>query len=81
MLVPTANGFCFKATVGAKLMIILGPRQGGKATFCEPLLAKLDKKILRLNADDPDSRELLAKPIAIVLPIRVGPHEIEISRA
>ncbi|RZL53300.1 MAG: AAA family ATPase, partial [Pedobacter sp.] len=45
-----------------KAFIIFGPRQSGKTTFVEQMLAKLDKKTLYLNGDDADVRENLAKP-------------------
>lgn len=44
-----------------KAVILLGPRQAGKTTMVEDLLAKSGEKILRLNADEPDVRELLTK--------------------
>jgi len=44
-----------------KAVILLGPRQAGKTTLVEDLLAKSGEKVLRLNADEPDVRELLSK--------------------
>jgi uncharacterized protein len=43
-----------------KAVILLGPRQAGKTTLVETLLAKRPEKVLRLNADEPDVREILA---------------------
>lgn len=48
-----------------KAFIVFGPRQTGKTTFVEELLAKVNKKTLYLNGDDADVRENLAKPNAI----------------
>ena len=50
-----------------KAFIIYGPRQCGKTTFVEQLLAGLDKKVLRLNGDDADVRDMLSKPNATQL--------------
>lgn len=45
-----------------KAFIVFGPRQTGKTTFVEELLAKVGKKTLYLNGDDADVRDSLAKP-------------------
>ena len=42
-----------------KAVILLGPRQAGKTTLVEGILRKREEKILELNADEPDVRELL----------------------
>ncbi|MFC5282258.1 ATP-binding protein [Pedobacter alpinus] len=47
-----------------KALIVFGPRQTGKTTFVETLLAKINKNTLSLNGDDADVREMLAKPNA-----------------
>ncbi|MDQ8004589.1 MAG: ATP-binding protein [Pedobacter sp.] len=50
-----------------KAFIVFGPRQTGKTTFVEQLLAKVNKKTLFLNGDDADVRDSLAKPNAAQL--------------
>lgn len=42
-----------------KAVILLGPRQAGKTTLVEGILRKRAEKVLELNADEPDVRELL----------------------
>jgi hypothetical protein len=60
-----------------KALLIFGPRQAGKSTFAEQLLAlNKDKKALYLNGDDDDTQELLTKPNATKLKNILGNHEI-----
>jgi predicted AAA+ superfamily ATPase len=59
-----------------KALIIFGPRQAGKTTFCEQLLEKVARPTLRLNGDDSDTRELLSKPNVSVLKNLIGKNEI-----
>ncbi len=59
-----------------KAFIIFGPRQTGKTTFVEQLLAKVDKKTLYLNGDDADVREALARPNATQIAQLLGNYEI-----
>ncbi|MCE7067396.1 ATP-binding protein [Dyadobacter sp. CY326] len=59
-----------------KAFIIYGPRQAGKTTFSEQLLATVGKKTLRLNGDDADIRELFAKPNTAFLERLIGENEI-----
>ena len=59
-----------------KALIIFGPRQAGKTTFCEQLLEKVGRPTIRLNGDDSDTRELLSKPNASVLRNLIGKNEI-----
>lgn len=68
--------FALKRLFKGKALIIFGPRQVGKTTFCEQLLQKVDKKTLRLNGDDADTRELLAQPNATMLGNVIGNNEI-----
>lgn len=42
-----------------KAVILLGPRQAGKTTLVEGILRKREEKVLELNADEPDVRELM----------------------
>lgn len=59
-----------------KAFIVFGPRQTGKTTFVEQLLAKINKKTLYLNGDDADVRENLAKPNAIQITQMLGNYEV-----
>lgn len=59
-----------------KAFIVFGPRQTGKTTFVEQLLAKINKKTLYLNGDDADTRESLAKPNAIQLSQMLEGYEV-----
>jgi predicted AAA+ superfamily ATPase len=45
-----------------KAIILLGPRQSGKTTLIEALLARTGRPYLLLNADEPNVRELLDNP-------------------
>lgn len=64
MTVRKQLDYAFARLFKGKAFIIFGPRQTGKTTFVEQLLAKVDKKTLYLNGDDADVRETLAKPNA-----------------
>jgi len=59
-----------------KAFIIFGPRQTGKTTFVEQLLAKVDKRTLYLNGDDADVREALARPNATQIAQMLGNYEV-----
>lgn len=59
-----------------KAFIIYGPRQAGKTTFSEMLLDEIGKKVLRLNGDDSDTRELLAQPNATLLKGMLAGHDV-----
>ena len=59
-----------------KAFIVFGPRQTGKTTFVEQLLAKINKKTLYLNGDDSDVRENLAKPNATQIAQLLGDYEV-----
>ncbi|ACT95413.1 ATP-binding protein [Dyadobacter fermentans] len=67
-----ALGYLFKS----KALIIYGPRQAGKTTFSEQLLEMVDKKTLRLNGDDADTREAFLKPNATLIERIIGDHEV-----
>lgn len=49
---------CFQG----KALIIYGARQVGKTTLIKSLLEKLDVKVLELNGDDSDVRDMFQKP-------------------
>lgn len=60
-----------------KALIIYGPRQVGKTTFVELLLQNInDQKVLSLNGDDSDTRELLSKPNITLLQSIIGENTI-----
>lgn len=59
-----------------KAFIIYGPRQAGKTTFSEQLLQIVNKKTLRLNGDDADTREAFLRPNATLLERIIGDNEI-----
>lgn len=69
---PYAQQRLFKG----KALIVYGARQVGKTTFCEQLLSPLQKKVLRLNGDNPDVRQQLGKPSIVELNRIVGDHEV-----
>jgi predicted AAA+ superfamily ATPase len=62
MIIRKQLDYAFARLFKGKAFIIFGPRQTGKTTFVEQLLAKVNKKTLYLNGDDADVRETLAKP-------------------
>lgn len=70
--IPFAEKRLFKG----KALIIYGPRQAGKTTFVEQLLSKYEKKILKLNGDDSDTRELFENPNVENLKRLIGDNEI-----
>lgn len=60
-----------------KALLVFGPRQAGKSTFVEQLLAQnKKKKVLQLNGDDDDTRELLSNPNSTRLKNIIGKNEI-----
>lgn len=59
-----------------KALILLGPRQAGKTTLIEHLLAQREEKILKLNADEPDVRELLNKCTSTRLRSLLGANRV-----
>ncbi|MGG7662336.1 ATP-binding protein [Dyadobacter sp. BHUBP1] len=59
-----------------KALIIYGPRQAGKTTFSEQLLAIVAKKTLRLNGDDADTREAFLRPNAMLIERIIGDNEV-----
>jgi uncharacterized protein len=60
-----------------KALIIYGPRQVGKTTFVELLLAQVGKQnILRLNGDDADTRSILSEPNQTMLQALIGNHTL-----
>lgn len=76
MIIRQQIDFALKRLFKGKALIVFGPRQVGKTTFCEQLLQKVDGKVLRLNGDDADTRQLLAAPNATMLKNVVGSNRI-----
>lgn len=59
-----------------KALLIFGPRQVGKTTFVENLIADLNKKTLFLNGDESDVLALFENPNASKLKNIIGNNEI-----
>lgn len=59
-----------------KALIIFGPRQVGKTTFVENLVADKLKETKFLNGDDSDTRELFSNPNASKLKKLIGKKKI-----
>lgn len=76
MIVRKQLDFAFARLFKGKAFIVFGPRQTGKTTFVEQLLAKVNKRTLYLNGDDADTRENLAKPNATQIAQLLGNHEV-----
>jgi len=76
MIVRKQLDYALARLFKGKAFIIFGPRQTGKTTFVEQLLAKVNKKTLYLNGDDADVRETLAKPNAIQIGQMLGNYEV-----
>ena len=76
MIVRKQLDYAFVRLFKGKAFIIFGPRQTGKTTFVEQLLAKVAKKTLYLNGDDADVREALAKPNAAQIAQMLAGYEV-----
>ncbi|OWK72263.1 ATP-binding protein [Pedobacter sp. AJM] len=76
MIVRNQFDYAIARLFKGKAFIIFGPRQTGKTTFVEQLLARVNKKTLYLNGDDADVRETLAKPNASQLVQILGDYEV-----
>lgn len=76
MIIRKQLDYAFARLFKGKAFIIFGPRQTGKTTFVEQLLARVDKKTLYLNGDDADVRETLAKPNATQIAQMLGDYEV-----
>lgn len=76
MIVRKQLDYALARLFKGKAFIVFGPRQTGKTTFVEQLLAKVNKKTLYLNGDDADVRENLAKPNAIQIAQMLGDNEV-----
>lgn len=67
-----ANARLFKG----KAMLVFGPRQVGKTTFVQNLIADLNKKTLFLNGDESDVLVLFENPNVTKLKNIIGNNEI-----
>jgi len=76
MIVRKQVDYALARLFKGKAFIVFGPRQTGKTTFVEQLLAKVNKKTLYLNGDDADVRENLAKPNANQIAQMLGDYEV-----
>ncbi|PWS27168.1 ATPase [Pedobacter yonginense] len=76
MIVRKQIDYALARLFRGKAFIVFGPRQTGKTTFVEQLLAEVNKKTLYLNGDDADVRERLAKPNATQIAQLLGDYEI-----
>ncbi len=76
MIVRKQIDYALARLFKGKAFIIFGPRQTGKTTFVEQLLAKVNKKTLYLNGDDADVRESLAAPNAIQIKQLLSDYEV-----
>jgi len=76
MIVRKQLDYAMARLFRGKAFIVFGPRQTGKTTFVEQLLAKVNKKTLYLNGDDTDTRENLAKPNAVQLGQMLEGYEV-----
>ena len=60
-----------------KIITLLGPRQVGKTTLLEQITASTGKeKILNLNCDNEDDRQLLGDPSSTELKALIGNHDL-----
>lgn len=65
-----------KQLFNGKLLLITGPRQVGKSTLLSKIETTLAKKVLFLNCDEPDVRELLKKPTSSQIKNLIGTAEV-----
>lgn len=76
MIVRKQMDYALKRLFKGKAFIVFGPRQSGKTTFVEQLLAEVNKKTLYLNGDDADVRDNLSKPNASQIAQLLGDYDI-----
>ena len=77
MIVRTQLKYAQDRLFKGKALLIFGPRQAGKSTFVAQLLAQnKKKKVLHLNGDDDDTRELLRKPNSTKLKNIIGKNDV-----
>lgn len=59
-----------------KAIIVLGARQVGKSTLLTHLASEMDKTVLNLNCDEPDTRRLLHDISSVDLRLLLGKNQI-----
>ncbi|MGM0452980.1 MAG: ATP-binding protein [Thermodesulfobacteriota bacterium] len=59
-----------------KAILVLGPRQSGKTTLIRAIERRTEKKVLYLNCDEPDIRNLLTDATSSALKHLIGSAEI-----
>jgi uncharacterized protein len=59
-----------------KAIIIIGPRQVGKTTLLETISSSLNKRVLMLNCDEPDTRKSLSEKTSTELKALIGNYEV-----
>ncbi|WP_424583586.1 ATP-binding protein, partial [Tunicatimonas sp.] len=59
-----------------KAIILMGPRQVGKTTLISAMLSEREEKVLLLNGDEADVRQLLQNPTSTRLRALVGDSQI-----
>lgn len=76
MIIRLQENYATQRLFKSKALIIYGPRQAGKTTFVEQLLATQNQPTLRLNGDEADTREILEKPNKAKLIYILGNNQI-----
>ncbi len=61
---------------GGKAIIIIGARQVGKSTLFKMILEKHTERILQLNCDEPEVKEMLSQVNSQELKLLIGKHKI-----
>lgn len=59
-----------------KAIILIGPRQVGKTTLFQQLVAELDTKVLSLNCDEPEVLNMLTDMNSIELKLLIGNNKV-----
>ena len=59
-----------------KAILLTGPRQSGKTTLMEALLARQEQAVITFNGDEADIRELLSNTTSTRLRSIIGEHKI-----
>lgn len=59
-----------------KAIILIGARQVGKSTMLNHLVTELDKKVMRLNCDEPQTAVLLSSPSDAELKSLITPYDV-----
>lgn len=76
IIIRSVGAFMLDRFFEGKAIILLGPRQAGKTTLIESILREREEKILELNGDEADVRELLDKCTSTRLKALLGESKI-----